>query len=75
MWLIEQQCKDGSWPVRFYGGEGGDGHYDKMHPVWVATQSLRDRDFQFHRNQAWITWMEKVLRDSKLRKLKYKPSW
>ena len=79
VWLVAQQNKDGSWPAVFPDDPAGTdkkhGHYDRLHPVWVATQCLRDRDFQFHRNAKWIDWMEKVLRDSKLRKLKYKPRW
>ena len=66
VWLLDQQAKNGSWPSIFAGGKKGSGVYDKLHPTWVCTQALRDRDFQIKRNQPWQNFIEKLVRDTNI---------
>jgi hypothetical protein len=73
VWLLDQQAKNGSWPSIFAGGKKGTGVYDKLHPTWVCTQALRDRDFQIKRNQPWQNFIEKLVRDTNIDSLLYKP--
>ena len=75
VWLLDQQAKNGSWPSIFAGGKKGTGVYDKLHPTWVCTQALRDRDFQIKRNQPWQNFIEKLVRDTNIGTLQYKPKW
>lgn len=75
VWLLDQQAKNGSWPSIFAGGKKGTGVYDKLHPTWVCTQALRDRDFQIRRNQPWQNFIEKLVRDTHIDSLLYKPKW
>ena len=80
VWLLESQRKDGAWPVQFNGdapipGDPDKSPYDLIHPVWTATQALRDRDFQIRRNYAWAEHIQKVTRDSNFGKLCYKKKW
>merc|ERR1711920_494134 len=48
--------------------------YDTLHPTWVATQSLRDRNFEFDRpgNVKWADYMGRCIRVSNFRKATYK---
>lgn len=50
------------------GGGTDHGPYDKLHPTWVSTQCLRDRDFEigFTRpgNELWSKFMAKALATS-----------
>ena len=41
IYLLATQRRDGSWGKV----EPGDDPYSILHPVWVATQCLRDRSF------------------------------
>ena len=49
--------------------------YHRIHPTWVAMQSLRDRDFRISDNQFWPEFMGKLLVQVKFDKLAYKPTW
>ena len=49
--------------------------YHRIHPTWVAMQSLRDRDFRVADNQFWPEFIGKVLKASKFDTLMYKPGW
>lgn len=75
VWLLDQQAKNGSWPSIFTGGKKGTGVYDKLHPTWVCTQALRDRDFQIRRNQPWQNFIDKLVKDTNISSLLYKPKW
>lgn len=46
LWLVATQRKNGQWPVWMSGGGKDHSYYDTLHPSWVATQCLRDRDFE-----------------------------
>jgi hypothetical protein len=75
VWLMRQQKKSGAWPVWMSGDPGEVGFYDKLHPSWVATQCLRDRDFEigFTRpgNALWASFMAKTLAQSNFITLEY----
>ena len=45
-----------------------------MHPTWVATQSLRDRNFEFMRpgNQKWSEKIVKIIRAAEFATVQYK---
>jgi len=87
LWLLDQQNSNGSWPLWFYGaadkdlwGDSTENSYNKIHPTWVATQCLRDRNFELGRrgNQLWGEFMAKTLRVSDLAtravpRIKYPP--
>jgi len=46
-------------------------HYNMVHPTWTAVQSLRDRNFEYDRkgNAQWAQYMDKLLKQTNLRKL------
>jgi len=78
--LLALQQQDGSWPYwmlsKNRGGLDADapkdaGFYSRLHPTWVAVQSLRDRNFEYDRkgNAQWGQFMERLLRQTKLRDL------
>ena len=81
-WLLKYQKKDGSWPVWFlgtdgYGDEDTDDPYDVLHPTWVCTQALRDRDFRVNEEptRKWKAYIEKILKETNFAVLKYKPEF
>lgn len=49
-------------------------HYDMLHPTWVATQALRDRNFELARpgNQKWEEKMRKIIRAAQFDTVEYK---
>eukprot|EP00746_Dinoflagellata_sp_MGD_P162543 gnl/MRDRNA2_/MRDRNA2_90154_c0_seq1.p1 gnl/MRDRNA2_/MRDRNA2_90154_c0~~gnl/MRDRNA2_/MRDRNA2_90154_c0_seq1.p1 ORF type:complete len:571 (-),score=97.22 gnl/MRDRNA2_/MRDRNA2_90154_c0_seq1:168-1880(-) len=61
-------------------GKGGKDAYSRLHPTWVATQALRDRNFELERrgNAAWAQYVPKCVAKSGLAtaefKVKYQPS-
>lgn len=87
--LLKLQQPDGSWPHweldilhRGPHGEplaasGKPNFYERVHPTWVAVQSLRDRNFDYDRkgNVRWGHYMAKLLKQSNLRKLESKVSY
>ena len=78
LYLLRTQRKNGSWPAVMWGEDAPESsldYYHRIHPTWVATQALRDRDFKENRNRFWGEHIAKVLRDSKFSKLAYKPGW
>ena len=79
LYMLRVQRKKGDWPAVLPGDEPGDeallDSYHRIHPTWVCTQALRDRDFKENRNVFWGEHIAKVLRDSKFATLAYKPGW
>jgi len=82
LYLLRTQNPDGSWPVEFRGESDGGRQltreaYDKIHPVWVATQALRDRDYKIERkgNVAWMKWIDRVVKSTDFGTIGYEPSW
>ena len=81
VWLLDTQRKCGSWPLWFNHGKGeGDSDtsaYDLLHPTWVATQALRDRDFKLlrHGNQLWDKWVHKLVKQTDFNHLEYEAPW
>jgi len=75
VWLVRQQKKSGAWPIWMSGDPSEISYYDKLHPSWVSTQCLRDRDFEigFTRpgNALWSKFMAKTLAQSKFAALEY----
>eukprot|EP00656_Telonema_subtile_P053730 TRINITY_DN7848_c0_g2_i2.p1 TRINITY_DN7848_c0_g2~~TRINITY_DN7848_c0_g2_i2.p1 ORF type:complete len:326 (+),score=72.20 TRINITY_DN7848_c0_g2_i2:154-1131(+) len=78
LYLLQVQKKDGSWPARFHDEESSkrSSFYDKIHPTWVATQALRDRDYKIERvgNAKWAKWISKVVVATDFGTLLYQPS-
>ena len=76
VWLVNNQRKNGSFPVWMSSGGTDFSFYDRLHPTWVSTQCLRDRDFEigFTRpgNALWSTYMDKTLRQSNFANLEYR---
>ena len=67
------QRKNGSWPAVLPGEpqpESTMDSYHRIHPTWVAMQSLRDRDFRISDNQFWPEFMGKLLVQVKFGKLR-----
>merc|ERR1712185_655823 len=48
--------------------------YTMLHPTWVATQSLRDRNFELARpgNQKWSDKILKIIRAAEFATVQYK---
>jgi len=83
LYLLRMQGKGGGWPnnldperVRL-GKENKSQHYDKIHPTWVASQALRDRDYKIERpgNVAWQEHVNRLLKASNFCELGYAPTW
>jgi hypothetical protein len=79
--LLSFQRKDGSWPTLLYEGPSmlcevkkTESLYTLLHPTWVATQSLRDRNFEFMRpgNQKWSEKIVKIIRAAEFATVQYK---
>jgi hypothetical protein len=81
--LLELQRSDGSWP--FWTLDDNQlglvaeapkeaSFYSRLHPTWVAVQSLRDRNFEYDRkgNVAWGHYMERLLKHTNLCKLEHR---
>jgi len=78
--LLALQRSDGSWPF-WQLSKSQDGlvaeapkeasFYNRVHPTWVAVQSLRDRNFEYDRkgNTEWGHFMERLLKQTNLRQL------
>jgi len=51
--------------------------YDELHPTWVATQALRDRDYKITRagNKRWAAFIERSMKQAAFSELRYKPKW
>ena len=49
--------------------------YHRVHPTWVCTQALRDRDFKIGANAFWPEFIQKVLKETSFTTLAYKPGW
>ena len=76
--LLSTQRKNGSWPVWLQGDTRPEKEHDtyhRVHPTWVCTQCLRDRDFRIADNQFWPAFIGKALRETNFRKLLYKATW
>jgi hypothetical protein len=49
LFMLSMQRKHGDWPAIMFGDntpEASLDYYHRIHPTWVCTQSLRDRDFK-----------------------------
>lgn len=79
LYMLRTQRKNGTWPSLLPGQEDTPeaslDFYHRIHPTWVCTQSLRDRDFRVADNQFWPEFISKVLRESKFSSLLYRPGW
>jgi len=79
LWLMKTQRRNGSFPVWMSGGGTEHGFYDKLHPTWVSTQCLRDRDFEigFTRpgNALWAAFMARTLAASNFKTVEYTTSY
>ena len=77
--LLRFQRKNGSWPAWLPGETNPDEKaldtYHRVHPTWVCTQCLRDRDFRIADNQFWPAFISKCLKETQFHKLLYKPTW
>jgi len=83
--LLALQRNDGSWPFWQLSKAGSEpdliaeepkeaSFYSRLHPTWVAVQSLRDRNFEYDRkgNTEWAQFMERLLKQTNLRHLENK---
>jgi len=80
LYLLRTQRKNGTWPAVLHGDtrpESKLDYYHRIHPTWVCTQALRDRDFKIGAgaNMFWPDFVAKVLRESQFQTLEYKPTW
>jgi hypothetical protein len=79
VWLVNNQFRNGSFPVWMSSGGTDFSFYDRLHPTWVSTQCLRDRDFEigFTRpgNQLWSKFMERTLLQSNFANLEYRTNY
>jgi hypothetical protein len=85
-WLLDMQNKDGSWNYvshyghhlnkKYHSGPAKD-FYSLIHPTWVASQALRDRDYKIERrgNVLWKDYMDKLVVSTKFAELDYTPKW
>merc|ERR1712166_1603216 len=57
--------------------DGGLHPYDELHPTWVATQALRDRDYKISRpgNVAWAAFIAGTMKKVKFHELEYDAKW
>jgi len=72
------QHKDAGFIVVPKGGPLGQlSAYDELHPTWVATQALRDRDYKITRkgNQRWASFVDRAMKRAKFSELRYTPKW
>lgn len=80
LFMLSMQRKQGDWPAIMFGDntpEASLDYYHRIHPTWVCTQSLRDRDFKIGAgaNMFWPQFVAKVIKESNFSTLAYKPSW
>ena len=79
LYMLKMQRKNGTWPAILPGDDDTPEHkldyYHRIHPTWVCTQALRDRDFKIGANAFWPDFIGKVLRETQFDKLLYKPGW
>ncbi len=78
LYLLNTQRKNGTWRAVLPNDttpEKSLDAYHRIHPTWVCTQALRDRDFRVADNQFWPEFIGKVLKASKFDTLMYKPGW
>jgi hypothetical protein len=78
LFMLRSQRKKGDWPSVIPGETAPESKldpYHRIHPTWVCTQSLRDRDFRVADNQFWPDFIGKLLKETEFHKLAYKPGW
>ena len=78
LFMLRTQRKNGFWPSVMPGEKTPEkdlDYYHRVHPTWVCTQALRDRDFKIGANAFWPEFIAKMLRDTQFDKLLYKPGW
>ena len=80
LYLLNTQKKSGLWPAILPSDDEPVDeldYYHQIHPTWVCTQALRDRDFKVgsRTNQFWPEFVAKVIKDSNFTTLEYKPGW
>ena len=78
LYLLSMQRKNGTWPAVLWGDDTKESSldsYHRIHPTWVCTQALRDRDFKIGANAFWPEFIGKVLKETKFDTLEYKPGW
>jgi len=76
--MLNTQRKNGFWPAVLPGQKQREkdlDFYHRVHPTWVCTQALRDRDFKIGANAFWPRFIGKVLEESQFATLAYKPGW
>ena len=76
--MLNQQRKNGFWPAVLPGEKQRErdmDYYHRVHPTWVCTQALRDRDFKIGNNAFWPDFIGKVLKETQFATLAYKPGW
>ena len=77
---MNNQRKNGSFPVWLEGKSPSEfSFYDRLHPTWVSTQCLRDRDFEIGYtrpgNKLWSKYMDRALRQSNFANLEYRTNY
>ena len=78
LYMLRTQRKNGFWPAVLPGEKTPEAdldYYHRVHPTWVCTQALRDRDFKIGSNAFWPDFIAKVLKESQFTTLDYKPGW
>jgi hypothetical protein len=78
LYMLRTQRKNGMWPSVLPGDDTPEkdlDYYHRIHPTWVCTQALRDRDFKIGNNAFWPEFIGKVLKETKFDTLAYKPGW
>lgn len=78
LYMLRTQRKNGMWPSVLPGDDTPEkdlDYYHRIHPTWVCTQALRDRDFKIGANAFWPEFIAKVLKETKFDTLAYKPGW
>ena len=80
LYMLNTQRKNGFWPAVLPGEKQKEkdmDFYHRVHPTWVCTQALRDRDFKIGAgaNAFWPGFVAKVIKESNFTTLDYKPGW
>lgn len=79
LYMLRTQRKNGFWPAVMFGEDSPESNldfYHKVHPTWVCTQALRDRDFKVGgATMFWPEFVAKVIKESNFQTLAYKPGW
>lgn len=77
-WLLDEQKSNGSWAYTSHGGKDANPDaYSLIHPTWVASQALRDRDYKIERrgNVIWKDFIAKIIKQTEFHVLEYEPKW